>query len=117
MARRKYQPNEQQRTLVKKSAGCGLRHEDICAMVGLRSPKTLRRHFHRELAMGRVEATTKVKQTAFRLAISGRDPRMTIFWLKTRARWAPQRTESDPIIETFVIEDYEPPGVADRNGD
>src|SRR5918996_2526106 len=104
-------PTQEQRNQVKALSGFGLRQEDICAIVGLRSPKTLRRHFQRELEMGAVEATTKVRQTAFQLAMSGRDPRSTIFWLRTRARWSRQTDLEDRIIEEFVIEDYQPSSV------
>ena len=62
--------------------------------------------------MGAVEATTKVRQTAFQLAVSGRDPRSTIFWLRTRVRWSRQTDLEDRIIEEFVIEDYQPSPVA-----
>ena len=108
MATKGKEPTQQQRNQVKALAGFGLRQEDICAILGLRSPKTLRRHYQRELAAGVVEATTRVRQTAFQLAMSGQDPRSTIFWLKTRMRWSRQTDADDRIIEEFVIEDYEP---------
>ena len=107
MAKRN-QPTPEQRSRVKALAGLGLRQEEICAILGLRSPKTLRRHYHRELAAGVVEATTKVKQTAFQLALSGRDPRSTIFWLRTRVRWCRPTDIENRIIEEFVLEDYQP---------
>jgi hypothetical protein len=98
--------------MVKTLAGCGVRHEDICHLIGLRSPNSLRRHFGRELSLGMVETSTKVRQTAFRLAISGRHPRMTIFWLKTRARWSHRPEQGPAVIEEYVIEDYQPAGPA-----
>jgi hypothetical protein len=55
-----------------------------------------------------VEATTKVKQTAFQLAMSGRDPRSTIFWLRTRVRWSRPTDIENRVIEEFVLEDYQP---------
>ena len=108
------QPTPEQRSRVKALAGLGLRQEEICTLVGLRSPKTLRRHYQRELAAGVVEATTKVRQTAFQLAMSGRDPQSTIFWLRTRIRWSRQMDLEDRIVEEFVIEDYEPPHSIDQ---
>src|SRR4051812_48508092 len=39
------QPTKEQRQRVKLR---GHRHEDACAMVGIRSPKTLRKHFRQE---------------------------------------------------------------------
>ena len=112
MERKKRQPTPEQRSQVKTLAGLGLSQQEICAIVGLRSPKTLRRHYQRELAAGVAEATTKVKQTAFRLAISGRDPRSTIFWLRTRMRWSGPVDPPERVVEEFVIEDYQPPPAA-----
>ena len=34
-------------------------------------------------------------QTAFKMAISGKCPAMTIFWLKTRAGWS----EKEPMVD------------------
>lgn len=109
MPRKRNQPSGEQRSRVKALAGLGLRQEEICALIGLRSPKTLRRHYSRELSAGVVEAATKVRQTAFQLAMSGRDTRSTIFWLKTRSRGSSPTDLEDQIIEEFVIEDYQPP--------
>ena len=91
-------------------AGLGIRQDQICALIGLRSPKTLRRYFARELALGIVESSTKVGQTAFKMAASRRDPAMTIFWLKTRAGWHPGMTvnaEAEQDVRLiYVYEDY-----------
>ena len=113
MPRKRYEPTEEQRALVKRLAGCRLGQEQICAMVGLRSPKTLRRHFQRELSSGMVEAMTRVKKTAFQMATSGQHPQMTVYWLQTRARWSKQMNKAEQVIETFVIEPYEPPNASD----
>jgi hypothetical protein len=50
--------------------------------VGLRSPKTLRKHFRAELNAGLAEATWAVARVAYEMANSGRYPQMTIFWDK-----------------------------------
>lgn len=91
-----------------------MRHEEICTILNLRSPKTLRRHFPRELTSGKVEAITTVKKTAFRLATSGRDPKMTMYWLKTRAGWSRRMNEPEKVIEDFVIEDYVVPTLLEQ---
>ena len=57
-------PTEEQRRKVKALAGFGVRQEEICAIIGLRSPKTLRKRFGRELILGVVEARAKVTQAA-----------------------------------------------------
>jgi hypothetical protein len=56
-------------------------------MIGMRSPKTLRKHFRHELDTGHAEANAQVAQTLYRMAVSGVHPAATMFWLKTQARW------------------------------
>jgi hypothetical protein len=51
--------------------------------VGIRSPKTLRKHFGREIAKGTAEATATVTAAAFAMAVSGDFPGVTRFWLNT----------------------------------
>jgi hypothetical protein len=113
MPKNRYQPTEENRRRVKRLAGFGLRQEDICAAVGLRSAKTLRRYFFKELSLGMAETTTNVLQTLFRLASSRRDPASTIFWLKTRAHWSANMTvnpaaEGDEQL-IYLYEDYKVP--------
>ena len=101
--------DEELRKQVTMLAGLGLRTEQICLIIGIRSSKALRKRFARELSLGVVEARAKVMQSAFKSATSGRDPRMTIFWLKTRARWS-ERNEPEVhrCEERFMICDWEP---------
>lgn len=109
----KVAPTQEQRTAVKRLAGLGLTQQQICSVAGIASPKVLRRHFGKELTRGPVETKAKVMQTAFRLASSGRNPAMTIFWLKTRGRWSeknglpPQEGRSSEV-RGFVIEEFQP---------
>src|SRR3712207_8721938 len=50
-------------------------------------PKTLRRHFRRELDRGTVEANAKVAQSLFNMATQGNSVAAAIFWMKARAGW------------------------------
>ena len=84
MPRPKFEPTEEQRRLVKSMAAIGIRHEDIALKIGVRSDKTLRKHFRDELNLGMTEANYKVGQTLFNLATSGDCPAATIFWAKAR---------------------------------
>src|SRR4051795_12394354 len=68
--------------MVKSLSAMGLRQEDISNMVGLRSPKTLRKHFRQELSSGMAEANAAVAHVAYEMAVSGRFPAMTFFWEK-----------------------------------
>ena len=89
MPRMKFEPTDETRRKVKSLAGFGVSQRQICTLIGIQSVNTLRRHFRTELARGGVEALAKVQQTAFRLATSGRNPRMTMRWLERCAKWAP----------------------------
>ena len=91
---------------MKALAGFGVRQEEICAIIGLRSTKTLRKRFAKELELGVVEARAKVAQAAFKLATSGRDPASTMFWLKGRARWGVKDPESEAREEVYVISNW-----------
>ena len=87
MPRPAFKATEQQRRLTRSMAAYGVPQEDIAKVIGVRSPKTLRKHFRRELDLSAIEANTRVAQTAYRLAISGNSVLATMFWLRTRAGW------------------------------
>lgn len=90
MARPRFVPTEQQRSTVKSMAAYSIRQEEIARVIDLRSVKTLRRHFRRELDISATEANARVAQTAYQMATSGKHPQVTIFWLKSRAHWGDQ---------------------------
>ena len=87
MSRPKFVPTKEQRFTVKSLSAYGIKHECIARMVGLRSPKTLRKHFPEELALGAIEAVAQVSQTHYQMAKSGKHAASTIHFLNTRARW------------------------------
>lgn len=60
MPRPKLNPTEEQRRLVKSLAAMGTLQSDIAKMIGIRSPKTLRKHFRMELDRGALEANSNV---------------------------------------------------------
>jgi len=98
---------EEQRKRVKALAGYGVRQEDICVIIGLRSTKTLRKRFRKELELGVVEARANVQQTAFKLATSGRDPKSTMFWLNGRAGWGRKGLDNEVVEEEFNFREFE----------
>jgi hypothetical protein len=83
MARPRFKPTKDQRKLVQSLAAIGVRQEHISAAIGIRSPKTLRKHFRKDIAKGDAEATATVMATAYSMATSGNFPGMTRFWLST----------------------------------
>src|SRR4051794_16838847 len=71
MARPSLQPKQEQRTLVKSLSAMGLPQQQICAWVGMRSPKTLRKHFGEELKQ-RATAEVVELRSAYETEPSGR---------------------------------------------
>ena len=86
MSRPSFKPTVEQRKLVRFLAARGSRQEHIAAMVGIRSPKTLRKHFRKDIANGFAEAAFVVTVSAYKMAVSSRFPGMTRFWLSTVGR-------------------------------
>lgn len=83
MARPSYQPTEEIRKVVTAMSALGCRHDDIATVLEV-SPKTLRKHFRKELDRGAIEANKKVMETLFEMATSKQHVAATIFWAKTR---------------------------------
>ncbi len=105
MPRPRIQTNEEQRRLVKSFSACGVPQEQIARRLGIRSAKTLRKHFREELDRGALDANTTVAQTLYKMATSGNHPAATFFWLKTRAGWR-ERAQFEPTASMpppFVI--------------
>ena len=69
-------------------AGYGIPEADIACVLEI-DPKTLRRHYRRELDKGHIKANSKVAENLYRKATGeGREAvTAAIFWLKTRAGW------------------------------
>src|SRR5579862_7308874 len=86
MSRPSFKPTKDQRKLVRYLAAIGLRHERIASVVEIRSPKTLRKHFRKDIAEGTAEATATITAAAYEMAVSGKYPGMTRFWLSTVGR-------------------------------
>jgi hypothetical protein len=104
MARPPFAPTEDQRRFVKSMAAYGIPQPDIAVVVGLRSVKTLRKHFSKELECGRIEANCQVGQTLFTMAMSGECVAATIFWAKTRMGFQEIHVvENRPAVINFVV--------------
>src|SRR3954452_7532292 len=88
--RASFKANREQRKQVRSLAALGLLKEQIAASIGLRSSKTLRKHFRREISQGAAEANAAVARVAYEMAISGKYPLMTRYWISVVA------TSSEP---------------------
>lgn len=88
MGRPPHEPTPMSRRNVEALAGYGVPEADIAGVVGI-DPKTLRKHYARELRYGHVKANAKVAENLFRKATGdGRESVIAaIFWMKTRAQW------------------------------
>src|SRR5580704_4530986 len=110
MPRPAIKPTEEQRRLVKSMGALGMPHEDIARKIGIRSPKTLRKHFRNELDLGIIDANYKVSKTLYEMAISGDKPSATIFWDKTRNRSRKRSTGGGTAEPPPFIVGVEPGG-------
>ena len=85
MARELFTPTDEQRGMVKAFAAYGVQQDEIAKYLEI-DPKTLRKHFRRELDTGSIEATSKVAQSLYKAAMGG-NVGAAIFWMKARAGW------------------------------
>lgn len=92
--------NEQELAEIETMAGLGLSYDEIASIKGI-CDDTLKKHAKPFLKKGKAKAKAQVAQTAYRMAISGKIPSMTMFWLKTQAGWQEGRTASDMVESTL----------------
>lgn len=77
---------------IEVMAGLGLRKEDICRVLGICKSTLWEKiqadeEIQEAMRRGEAKAAMQVTQSAFQQAISGKNPAMTMFWLKCRQRW------------------------------
>ena len=102
MPRPKLQPTAQDRQKVKSLAAVGTPQEDIARIIGIRSTKTLRKYFGKELAHAVAEANASVGGALYRAAMEG-DVGAMKYWLSCRAKWRPS-AETVAVSESpFVV--------------
>jgi hypothetical protein len=64
----------------------GLEAKEIALVLNI-SPKVLKAYYTKELNVSHKIANLMVARKALELALSGRHPEMTKFWLKSQAKW------------------------------
>ncbi len=105
MGRRAHKPDPPSRRQVEAMAGYGIPEKDIACVLEI-DPKTLRRHYRRELDKGHIKATAKVSESLYRKATGDGAQSVTaaIFWLKTRAGWKETQVHETQgqVRHTFV---------------
>jgi len=80
MPRPQLHPTDEQRKMVKSLAAFGLTQYQVAGIIGIRSPKTLRKYFRAELDLGDLEGYAKVQQTHFQMATDGEHWPATKAW-------------------------------------
>jgi len=100
---------EDARALVRHYVAIGYPCEVIGALMKPpMSDRTVRKYFPHEIQHGLLIQNAKVAGTAYQLAVSGRDPAMTRWWLERRGGWTLPRDngETGPIpIQTIPGDD------------
>src|SRR6266481_3856407 len=111
MPRPRFEPTAEQRKTVEAMAAYGIPEDQIASTIGPKGidPKTLRKHFRRELLLGATKANSKVAETAYQMATSGKCPTMTIFWAKCRNGW---KEREHAGLKLVAINQKPPEGVA-----
>ncbi len=80
-------PTEKERIQVQAMSGYGIPEEQIAVMVGDGiCVETLKKHFEKELVLGKAKANLGVGKTLYQKAMDG-DTAAAIFWAKTQMRW------------------------------
>jgi hypothetical protein len=97
---------------VKKMAMCGLTPDQICMVMGIDAShfrKAVAKNFRLAsmLRRGIGAANSAVTQQAFNMAVSGKHPNVTMWWLRVRAGWTEEQNE-EPTQITFktVIDEH-----------
>lgn len=99
-AHNKVELSDEQVKQIGVMAGLGMPTHQIAAVMGV-GAATFDRLIARDKRVaeavlnGAAAASAQVRQTAFKMATSGKWPAMTIFWLKVRERWREPRFEDD----------------------
>ena len=84
-----YKPTDVDYSKVEEMVTIGLDQHTISKVMGI-SNATLTKYFSHNLLVGKDKRTARVAGVAYEMAVSGENPSMTTFWLKTQAGWSPK---------------------------
>jgi len=115
MGRRAHRPDPAGRRQVEAMAGYGIPEADIATVLEI-DPKTLRKHYRKELDKGHIKSTAKVAENLYRKATGdGREAVIAaIFWLKTRAGWKETVVQEVNAVVRYVARMPEPVASTDE---
>ena len=109
MGRRAHRPDPASQRQVEAMAGYGIPEADIATVLEF-DPKTLRKHYRKQLDKGHIKATAKVAENLYRRATGEGRGAVTaaIFWLKTRAGWKETVVQETNAVIRYVARLPEP---------
>jgi hypothetical protein len=83
--------------MVKGMAAMGIQQDRIALLLGVKSPKTLRKFFRKELDRGETEATYNMEQAQYKAGMAG-NVRAQTSWLNrhNRSRQSTGKAASPP---------------------
>lgn len=81
-----FRPKSSQSREVAVMAALGLTPKEISQVINV-DEKMLKLYYQKELSVSRSVANAVVARKALEMAVSGRFPDMTKFWLKSQAKW------------------------------
>ena len=104
MPRPKLNPTATDRELVKRLAAVGMSQQQIAEHMGIRSVKTLRKHYSQELHQGVVQANHNVAWALYQKASKG-DVTAAKYWLANRAGWTESSRPSfqNAVPPPFIV--------------
>jgi hypothetical protein len=118
-----YKPTEADRTTVLVMTAAGIKQEDIAPCIGASGidPKTLRRHFRRELSIGVAKVNALCSQGIVRAMQNG-EAWSLCFWAKARMGWRERSTHEHQMLDEqgqpaklrITVEHVGQPAVRDR---
>ncbi len=116
--RPRFQPTAGQRKLARSLASKGIPQDRIAAVVGV-SPKTLRKHFRRELTLGSIEANMAVLKVLHKMACSGKRKHLAaaIFWAKCRCGFSAASPIYSPPPSIYIYRREKPLALQFREAD
>lgn len=94
MANKSHEPTKALRDTVSLHAMVGTPQDIIAEILGI-DPKTLRKHYRKELDHATHMANATIGGALFNKAKSG-DGAAQMFWMKTRAGWREKREDTVP---------------------
>jgi hypothetical protein len=95
-------PTDKTREQVLSASGLGLPQVQIAALLGI-SDVTLRKHYEKELAVGKATASAQIAKSLYNKAVSG-DTTAAIWWTKAQMGWGETNTTKVGNIDGTPLE-------------